>query len=260
MKSSIRMLKVSEHIDETPNVRTIVLDGSIEAEPGQFVMVWVPGADEFPMSISYIGDQMGITYQIVGDGTKALSIKHVGDLVGIRGPYGKGYTPIGRKPLVVAGGTGMAALSPLIERLKLNQSEVRVVIGARTAREILFRDRAMKAGAEVVITTDDGSEGEKGFATDIAVPILQTREHDIVYCCGPERMMTKLADKCSELSIPMQASVERLMKCGIGICDSCAIDGLHVCRDGPVFSIDVLKGFSEFGRTKLDATGRRIDI
>ncbi len=260
MKSSIRMLRVSEHRDETPSIRTIVLDGSIDAEPGQFVMVWVPGVDEFPMSISHIGDQIWITYQIVGDGTKALSIKRLGDLVGIRGPYGKGFSSVGKKPLIVAGGTGMAALLPLIEKLTENQSNVRVVIGARTAREILFKDRAMKTGAEVVITTDDGSEGRKGFATDIAVPMLQTGEHDIVFCCGPERMMAKLADKCAELSIPMQASVERLMKCGIGICDSCAIDGLHVCRDGPVFSIDVLKGFSEFGRTKLDATGRRIDI
>ena len=260
MKSSIRMLKVSKHIDETPNIRTISLDGPIEAAPGQFVMVWVPGVDEFPMSISCIGNQIGITYQIVGDGTKALSMKREGDLVGIRGPYGKGYDPVGRKPLVVAGGTGMASLLPLIERLTENGSDVHVVIGARTAKEILFKDRAMKAGADVVITTDDGSEGEKGFATDIAIPMLNTREHDIAYCCGPERMMAKLASKCSELSIPMQASVERLMKCGIGICDSCAIDGLHVCLDGPVFSIDTLKGSSEFGRTKLDATGRRIDI
>ena len=260
MKSSIRMLRVSENKAETPSIRTIVLDGSIEAEPGQFVMVWVPGVDEFPMSISHIGNQIGITYQIVGDGTKALASKRLGDLVGIRGPYGKGYSIIGKKPLVVAGGTGMAALLPLIERLGGNKSKARVVIGARTAKEILFRDRSIKTGAEVFITTDDGSDGEKGFATDIAIPMLETREYDVVYCCGPEQMMAKLSEKCDGLSIPMQASVERLMKCGIGICDSCAIDGLHVCRDGPVFSIDVLKGLSEFGCTKLDATGRRIDI
>ena len=81
-----------------------------------------------------------------------------------------------------------------------------------------------------------------------------------MYACGPEKMIVGLLGIARKKSIQMQASLERIMKCGIGICDSCALDGRHVCRDGPVFSDADLVSFSELGRTKLDASGRKIPV
>ncbi|MGQ9588508.1 MAG: iron-sulfur cluster-binding protein, partial [Thermoplasmata archaeon] len=95
---------------------------------------------------------------------------------------------------------------------------------------------------------------------DLAREILANGNFDTVYACGPEKMIVSLLELTRHRRVPMQASLERFMKCGIGICDSCAIDGLHVCRDGPVFSDTILRRFEDLGKTKLDAAGRRISI
>ena len=254
------MLKVLRQIDETPTIRTVMLKGGIAAVPGQFVMVWVPGVDEFPMSVSYIGSTTGITYQVVGEGTKALASMRPGEFVGIRGPYGNGFKVSGRRVLVVAGRTGMAPLAPLVTEAGRARRRADVVIGARTADELLFAERTARAGAHVYLSTDDGSIGYKGFASDLAEMLIRRNSYDGVYTCGPEKMIEKLVGVCSKYRVPLQASLERIMKCGIGLCDSCAIDGVHVCRDGPVFDLKELRRFGELGRTKLDLAGRRTPV
>jgi len=228
--------------------------------PGQFVMVWVPGIDEFPMSLSYSGDAFGITYQIIGEGTKALASKKVGDKVGIRGPYGKGFAIHGRRLLLVAGGAGMAPLAPLAEDAVAHKCSVDFVIGARTARELLFETRTAESGARIHISTDDGSKGFKGLATDLARTVVSKAQFECLYACGPERMVVGLLSIATEKGLPMQASLERIMKCGIGVCDSCAVDGKHVCRDGPVFKEVELRKFAELGKTKLDLCGRKTPV
>lgn len=254
------MLKILKQVDETPSIKTVTLAGGMEAAPGQFVMVWVPGVDEFPMSLSYIGQTIGITYQVVGEGTRGLASKDRGDLVGIRGPYGRGFELKGRRLLVVAGGTGMAALAPFVAHASRAGKKVDVVIGARTGHEILFDERASRAGATIHISTDDGSEGYKGLATDLAAQLMRENSYDHAYTCGPERMIARLVDMCSRRRIPLQASLERIMKCGIGLCDSCAIDGAHVCREGPVFELKDLRRFDDLGKTKLDLSGRKTPV
>lgn len=254
------MIRIREHKAETPNIKTIRFAGNLEAAPGQFVMVWVPGVDEFPMSVSYPGDRFGITYQVLGDGTRALARKKVGERVGIRGPYGNGFSMSGRKALVVAGGVGIAPVAPLLELAKKKRISVDLVLGARTSDELLFEKRAKAAGAKVYITTDDGSKGTEGFASALAKDLIQKSKYDILYTCGPEKMIVKVLEMASKKRIPVQASLERIMKCGIGICDSCAIDGLHVCRDGPVFSLQQLRKLDELGRTKLDPAGRKVAV
>lgn len=254
------MMSILEQRTETPSIKTVMLSDRLDAMPGQFVMVWVPGVDEFPMSVSYAGNHLGVTYQVIGEGTKALATMQPGDMVGIRGPYGRGFEIIGRKLLVVAGGAGMAPLSLLVERAAHEEAEVDLVIGARTRKELLFEARCARDGARLLVCTDDGTKGSKGLATQLAESVMRRERYDSVYACGPERMIVGMMALAKKHRTPMQASLERLMKCGIGVCDSCALDGKHVCRDGPVFHLEELESFKELGVSKLDLTGKRTPI
>jgi len=110
------------------------------------------------------------------------------------------------------------------------------------------------------VTTDDGSTGTKGLATDEGATLLRTRTFDRVYTCGPETMMRKVMDLAEEVHVPMEAGLERIFKCGSGICGSCCIGGHLVCKDGPVFNSDVLRRLPEFGESSRDASGRRVPI
>jgi dihydroorotate dehydrogenase electron transfer subunit len=254
------MFKIAGQKAETPNTRTVRFLGALDAVPGQFVMVWVPGVDEFPMSVSYPGARFGITYQVLGDGTKALAMRKRGDVIGIRGPYGKGFELSGGKILIVTGGLGIAPVAPLIEMAKKKRVGVDLVLGARTKSELLFEQRSRAAGAKIYVTTDDGSKGFKGFASDLARELVEKTRYQGLYTCGPEKMIVKVVELAVKKSIPIQASLERIMKCGIGICDSCALDGMHVCKDGPVFSLQHLRKFEELGKTKLDLAGRKVPV
>ncbi len=226
------------------------------AKPGQFIMIWIPGIDEIPMSLSFIGEKQGVTVEKKGEGTKKLHEMNVGDKIGIRGPYGNAFSMHGKKFLFVAGGTGIAPLMPLIKMVK----EKVVILGARTSSLLLFEKELKEMNAKLYIATDDGSRGYHGFATDVFEKIIKEGKFDMVYTCGPEAMMKKVFDLCIKKNIPMQASLERYMKCGVGICDSCAIDGYHVCKDGPVFDINMLKKMDDFGKWKRDETGKKVEI
>jgi dihydroorotate dehydrogenase electron transfer subunit len=156
--------------------------------------------------------------------------------------------------MMVAGGTGMAPLVPLLRHLK----DSVVVLGARTAALLLFRNRVAAHGQEVYITTDDGSAGHHGLVTEM----LDTAGVGCaaVYTCGPEIMMKKVVDWCTNRNLPVQASLERYMKCGIGICDACALDGRHVCQDGPVFDGTALAEIEDFGNWKRAPSGKRVPL
>ncbi|HUV61762.1 MAG TPA: dihydroorotate dehydrogenase electron transfer subunit [Thermoplasmata archaeon] len=255
-----KIFTITEQKDEATDCKTVRFDGDMDAQPGQFVMVWVPGVDEFPMSVSYVGDNFGVTYRVIGDGTRSLSAMNPGAKIGIRGPYGRGFEITGKRMLAVAGGTGMASIAPLVEKAVNSGVEVDLVIGAKTASELMMRGRCEEAGAKVHISTDDGSEGAKGLATDIAADIIQGGAFDSVCACGPERMAVGILHLTKKHGLPLQASLERHMKCGIGICDSCAIDGRHVCVDGPVFSGEILASLTDLGRTRLNPSGRRVPL
>ncbi len=255
-----RMLTIHGHTDEIPNVRTILFKEKILSRPGQFVMVWVPGVDEFPMSASHTIPRLGVTYRILGPGTTALASRNPGDRIGIRGPYGRGFALKGNKILGIAGGLGMAPLAPFLELAITKGAAVDLVLGAKTAKEILFDGRMADAGVNVHISTDNGSAGFKGLATELANEVLSGQKFDCIYACGPEKMLVEVLALASPHNTPVQASLERYMKCGIGICDSCAVNGRHVCTDGPVFPDSELRTFSELGKTKLDPSGRRVSV
>lgn len=236
------------------------------ARPGQYIMVWIPGIDEIPMALSAVNEDglSEITVRKVGTATGELHSKKEGDTIGIRGPLGRGYEPVRGRCLLVGGGTGIASLTPLAKELAMLGSWVDFVIGARNAQGLPFLDRlttVLKNSGELIVTTDDGSSGQRGFASDAAVAILNDRSYDVVYTCGPEKMMVQVFEAADRKGIEVQASLERLIKCGIGLCGSCAIGGLRVCIDGPVFGSKHLRQLSEeFGKWKLNASGQRIAV
>jgi dihydroorotate dehydrogenase electron transfer subunit len=245
---------ITKIIRETPLITTIRTDIELDADPGQFVMVWVRGVDEIPMALSFSN---GITVQRVGDATRALSDMHVGDSIGIRGPFGKGFEITGSRIMIIAGGVGGVPLLPLAEQAQ--DIEVHTLIGAKTSHELLFEDRFSKYGA-VSVATDDGSKGYHGFLTGL-LSKYNLEDFDQFYVCGPELMMRGVLDILHGFEGRSQFSLHRYFKCGIGVCGACVIDpaGLRVCKDGPVFSGDVLIK-SELGKYHRDATGRKITL
>lgn len=255
-----RAVRVIEVMAETPTQTTLVLDWSPDATPGQFVMVWLPGVDEVPMGFSRLHPRAAITVQGLGVATEALRALGPGAMVGARGPLGHGFTLArkGERCLLVGGGNGMAPLAALAEDLVAAGVEVHVAIGARTSRELLFEGRARAAGcARVEVATDDGTKGFHGFASALAEGMMGGTDPDRVYTCGPEPMMRKVADACWRIGVPFEASLERYMKCGIGVCDACACGQFLVCRDGPVLDGERLRGVEDFGAFRRGPSGLR---
>jgi dihydroorotate dehydrogenase electron transfer subunit len=259
-KMPVKIRSIKSIQIETPTIRTLRFDAIKSATPGQFVMVWIPGLDEVPMSLSYLGDQMGITVACIGEATRRLHDLTAGEKVGVRGPYGQGYRlSDSKKVMMLGGGCGSASLGPIMD-MATQFNQVTYVASARTKSELLFVDRALEQGIEVVIYTDDGSAGRQGFPTQFLGELLSSGDYDLVVSCGPEAMLKKAVVICNENNTPIQVALERYMRCGIGICDSCSMDGLRVCRDGPVLSGETLIGLSEFGKTSRSQTGMRIPI
>lgn len=238
---------------ETPNIRTFVFDTTFPFQPGQFVMVWVPGVDEIPMALS---SEISITVQQAGDATTALFGLGPGDRLGIRGPFGNGFTK-SEKVLAIAGGVGAAPLLPLARA----DSVMTLLLGARTETELLFLDQLDEC-TDVLIATDDGTLGHHGFVTAL-MDDISLGSYDRIAVCGPEVMMRSVLAKVAEkgLAHKTEFSLHRYMKCGVGVCGSCCTDpsGLRVCRDGPVFSGDILLK-SEFGHYMRDASGRKKNL
>ncbi len=238
-------------VDEAPGVKTIYFKWDHEVQPGQFIMVWVPGYGEVPMSLSSISDEKSFTVKAYGEATKKIVDQKPGERIFFRGPYGKGFTRKDGKKLLVGGGSGIASL------ITLRDEDTYALISARTKNELIFADRFDKE--HLYVATDDGSAGVRGYPVD-ALRNIDIAKFSAIYVCGPEIMLKTVFDYLKDKGVYTEFSLERLMKCGIGICDSCSMGGVQVCRDGPVFNIDSLRDNSEFGKTRLTYSGRRIKI
>ncbi len=247
--------------NETRTVRTFVLDAELpEVEPGQFVMLWLPGVDEKPMSIA-CPTPLTVTVARVGPFTTELHQRKVGDLVGWRGPYGRGFSLHKDRPaLLVSGGSGVGPIYFLATRAVERGIPTTVALGARTADDLLYVEQFRALGVDLVLATDDGTTGHHGYVTDAILQSPISNLQSAVYACGPEPMLVTLHRLCRERDIPGQLSLERYMKCGFGICGQCALDDLLVCQDGPVFDAEQLDGLRDFGRARRSATGRRLPI
>jgi dihydroorotate dehydrogenase electron transfer subunit len=255
-------VRIREIHDETRTIRTFILDAEVpEAEPGQFVMLWLPGIDEKPMSIASPAP-LTLTVARVGPFTTALHGRKVGDRVGWRGPYGRSFSLCTDRPaLLVSGGCGVGPLYFLGAQAVARGIPTTVAVGARTALDLPYVEQFRALGVDLAVATDDGSLGHRGYVTDLVDRLTDPpTDPPTIYACGPEQMLVATQRLCRERSLPGQFSLERYMKCGFGICGQCAIDGYLVCQDGPVFDVDQLDGLRDFGRTHRSATGRRLPI
>jgi dihydroorotate dehydrogenase electron transfer subunit len=138
-------------------------------------------------------------------------------------------------------------------------NDVTILMGATTKTEVFFEDLANRILSKnkhtIIVTTEDGSYGQKGFVTDALEKLIDGQKFDAIYTCGPEIMMCKVVKMANEKKIFVQASLERMMKCGIGICGSCCMDEVLVCRDGTVFDGEFLSHSREFGHTHRSKSG-----
>lgn len=225
-------LRVKKVIRHTEKISTLIFDKSIPSKPGQFVMLNVIGYEEIPLSLS---SERSVTVKAVGETTNALVNFNGGEIVGVRGPFGRPFSRSDRA-LIVAGGIGIAPLRYLYHWSR--DAEVTVLYGARTKDELIFLDEF----ENVYVSTDDGSYGFKGNVVEL-VKRVNIDDFEKIYCCGPPIMLRSLYElfKKYDALKRVEFSVERYMRCGIGLCGSCVLEnGLRVCKEGPVFRGDEL--------------------
>lgn len=219
-----------------------------EIAPGQFVQVRVDGSPSTylrrPISIHDVDpdcQELSLLVQMVGEGTRHLGALAVGDRLNLVLPLGRGYTlpSASDNVLLVGGGVGIAPLYYLGKRMDVKPT---FLLGGKKASD-LVRLEAYRALGETLVTTEDGSLGEKGMVTMHSV--WKERKFDKIYVCGPKRMMMAVADIAKANGVWCEVSLEHLMACGLGACLCCVedtVDGhLCVCKEGPVFNIRRLK-------------------
>lgn len=231
-------------------------------EPGQFAML-SPGAvgasDRFdpllprPMALYRSrqapgGAEVELLFKIHGRGTALLAEVRSGERVRFVGPLGRGFPqpPRGSMALLVGGGTGVASLLHHAGRiLAAADARVRVLLGARSATDLMGLEDFEALGAEVLVTTEDGSLGEKGLVTAPLERMLGNEPLAIVHACGPTPMMRRAAALAAAHGRSCFVSLENPMACGVGVCLGCAAPRagggvVLVCRDGPVLEASVI--------------------
>jgi NAD(P)H-flavin reductase len=251
-------MTVARVVRESPGVVTLGFDvpGGFPFRPGQFNMLYAHGVGEVPISIS--GDthepaRLLHTIRAVGAVTRVLEGLEEGSVIGVRGPYGSGW-PVedarGRDVLFVAGGLGLAPLRPAILHVLSNRADygrVEILYGARTPADLLFQEdlrrwRAQPDCRVEVIVDQAGRDwgGPVGVVTRLLDDSL-VHPRDAVLVCGPEIMMRFVARELERQGISRSSiwlSMERSMKCGVGLCGHCQLGGSFVCKDGPVYRLD----------------------
>ncbi len=226
-------------------------------KPGQFIHVRC--SDSFepllrrPFSLHRKnGGRIEILYKVVGSGTEILSRRQSGEAVDVLGPLGNGFAPklstlnSQLSTILVAGGMGVAPLVALAQELsKKKTQKLRVLIGACSKSRILCEEEFRALGAEVSISTEDGSKGAKGLITDRLNFLLSTLNSQLstIYACGPNAMLKALSRIANAKRIPCQVSLEERMACGVGACLGCPVkvkagEYKMVCKDGPVFDAE----------------------
>jgi dihydroorotate dehydrogenase electron transfer subunit len=256
------IVTIEKVVDETPTVRTLYFsdDTMSNVLPGQFAMVWIPGVNELPMSVMISKETGKAAFTVRKHGLASTGLFNIksGEKIGIRGPYGNAFDIKEGNLLLVGGGTGLVPMMRLLTHVKPTDN-VTLLIGAKSQEEVFFESLANELlknnPHKVIVCTDDGSYGEKGFVTDIVEKLVNESHFDGVYTCGPEKMMYKTVQSAHSKGIFVQASLERMMKCGVGICGSCCVGEDLVCKDGTIFDGNHLSQNKEFGFTHRNKAG-----
>jgi len=266
-----------------PKLAILQLSGDVCSRPGQFLMVWIPGFGEKPFAPSHTAP-CTIVVRGIGILTNQLVEKTaVGDTLQVRGinGYGTSFTvPAATRPgntfIMVGGGTGIAPLlllaKELSESTRASREDIHVYLGGRSQTELYYEEE-FGMYATVHCATDDGTAGFHGTVVallDHDLSVLTNnnpgeRRNYFFYNCGPERMMAaavKVQEKveASQSVIRvLEASIERYMKCGVGICGVCSCDGLRMCVDGPIMGYEFLKASASFGKKHRTKTTEIIE-
>jgi anaerobic sulfite reductase subunit B len=224
-----------------------------EFAPGQFAMVHCFGRGEIPLSVSSVQGTGGLAHTIrsVGAVSDGLCAARVGDVVGLRGPYGTSWElerARGQDVLVVAGGIGLAPLRPLVLGALAEPEaygRVSVLVGARTPADLISRKELEQwATAYTGVTVDwpdTGWHGDVGVVTQLLGRAPFAPERTWAFVCGPEPMIRATARDLAQRGVPperIRVSLERNMRCATGHCGHCQLGPLLVCRDGPVVGWD----------------------
>ncbi|MCX4673697.1 FAD/NAD(P)-binding protein [Streptomyces sp. NBC_01381] len=219
--------------------------------PGQFAMVWAFGRGEIPLSVSAIPTTGGLAHTVrsVGAVSEGLYGVEVGEVIGLRGPYGTGWElekAIGQDLLVVAGGIGLAPLRPLIRDAVADPKpygRLNVLIGARTSADLMAKTETRQWQTAYTGMTvdqpDDRWTGQIGVVTKLLERARFTPRDTTAFICGPEAMIRATARDLLHRGVPgdrIRVSLERNMRCATGHCGHCQLGPLLLCRDGPVVS------------------------
>lgn len=235
MKQSFFTIKQNDFLTE--NVKKLVLEGDTSdiTKPGQFINIKIDGLFlRRPISVfEWDDDSVTVIYKIVGEGTDILSKKKVGDSLDILTGLGNGYNTAksGETPLLIGGGVGVPPMYCLCKKLIKEKKIPTVILGFNTKDEIFGEDDFRRLGVKVIVTTVDGSYGEKGFVTDQ----MNGLDYSYFFTCGPMPMF-KAIEKVADTS--GQYSFEERMGCGFGACVGCTCKTKYgnkrICKDGPV--------------------------
>ncbi|AIZ56478.1 sulfhydrogenase 1 subunit gamma [Candidatus Methanoplasma termitum] len=249
-------VKIMSIITDSHDTKTFEFQWDDKVSPGQFIMVWKPGMEEIPMSLSKTSRIKSITVKNIGKDTQKLCELGLGDPIRIRGPYGKGFDmKKSKNMLIIGGGVGTAAVIPVVK-----ETGADTIIGARSAKDIIMDEVAGKYAKNLWLATDDGTKGFRGNVVQLMKEKVRENKYDMVIACGPEIMQYHLYKACVELNIDCQLSLERYMKCGAGVCGCCMMDDMRVCKDGPVFTKEQISKMSDFGVSKRDECGRLVKL
>lgn len=246
----------------------LALDDNSELghNPGQFVEVSIMGVGEAPISVSSSPMQketFELCVRAVGNVTNAMHKLEIGDEVGIRGPFGKGFDTEflkGKDILFICGGLGVVPLRSLINYVLENREDygkVVILYGCGTPRELLFTneiaDWNKRSDIEHYLTVDKVPEGERwdcniGVITTLISKVDFDPDTTYAVVCGPPIMYRFVILSLKDRGMPEDhiiVSLERRMKCGVGKCGHCQINGIYVCQDGPVFNYSEIRGLAE---------------
>ena len=265
--------KIRRVIKETHDTFTLELKsdtsgGKFSFNAGQFNMLYLFGIGEVPISIS--GDPNKIetlvhTTRAVGTVTKEMAKLKRGDVIGVRGPYGTNWPiteAIGNDVVIIAGGIGLAPLRPAIHQIisqRKNYGKIILLYGTRTPADILFRRELEKLKSrldiDIYVTVDHATRewsGNVGVVTTLIPRAPFDPINTTAIICGPEIMMRYTISELIKRGVPNEnifLSIERNMKCGVGLCGHCQYGTKFICKDGPVFSYAQIKHL--FGKREL---------
>jgi len=261
------LAKIKDVKDETSDIRTLTISmenqGSFKATPGQFIEMTFFGYGEFPVSVSSVLDYNGsfqTTVQQKGGATNQVKNLTIGATIGIRGPFGNGFSldvMEGKDIYVVTGGIGLAAVWFLIDALTKKREQygkLKLLHGARTPLDMLYKDslvfnkdQAEKRGIEVFLTADSCDQewqGNIGVVTELFDKVEISPNNAVAIICGPSIMMKFASQGLLDMGFKdsqLLLSMERRMQCGMGFCGHCMLGYKRACLDGPVFNYSEIK-------------------